>query len=173
MTEYQALHPEADRWGGWSWREPAHGEHFRRCSYCGSVHPADLAAEPAWRASWADQKYGWPHKFYVDIPNREPDALFAVGATSADAPPGVGWTALADLTAEQRAILDRDRMASDRTTFVLFDTRPNHFGKFYSIHLSDPAIDEATKEAIQRRSGVRFTFANGRVSWAGYAEATP
>lgn len=45
---------------------------LRSCSYCGSMHPADVAA--AIRAGamghWADRKYGWPHKAYFDsIPN--------------------------------------------------------------------------------------------------------
>lgn len=45
---------------------------LRSCGYCGSMHPADLAA--ALRAGatleWADAKYGWPHKAYVErIPN--------------------------------------------------------------------------------------------------------
>lgn len=39
------------------------------CSWCGSMHPSDLAAAlRAGEASghWADFKYGWPHKWYVD-----------------------------------------------------------------------------------------------------------
>lgn len=73
---------EADRWGGWSWREPDRGEHFRRCSYCGAIHPEDLVAEPEWTPRWADPKYGWPHKFYVDVANREPEALFVTGGNT-------------------------------------------------------------------------------------------
>jgi hypothetical protein len=72
-----------------------HGDPFRRCSYCGSIHPADLlaldfevipfdpatfvpAVPPSFPAElqrpadykpptveWADWKYGWPHKLYV------------------------------------------------------------------------------------------------------------
>lgn len=41
----------------------------RFCSYCGSVHPADLAAAiqtAGATLSPSDQKYGWPHKFYVE-----------------------------------------------------------------------------------------------------------
>lgn len=49
------------------WKE--HGEHIARsCSYCGSMHPADLARmlrEEGTRLDEADRKYGWPHKFYL------------------------------------------------------------------------------------------------------------
>src|ERR1017187_5102013 len=40
---------------------------WRTCSYCGSMHPADLLKfliEGA-KLESADWKYGWPHKFYV------------------------------------------------------------------------------------------------------------
>lgn len=45
---------------------------LRGCGYCGSMHPAEVAA--ALRASArldpSDRKYGWPHKFYVEgVPN--------------------------------------------------------------------------------------------------------
>src|SRR5437762_1132722 len=166
---------EAQRWGGWSWREPMHGEHFRRCSYCGSVHPEDLAAEPAWRANWADRKYGWPHKLYADIPNRDPDALFAVGSVhggAPDQPLGLGYVPWDDLTESQRQIYVRDHGPFDDRypppRAVLFGTRANHFGKFYSVHLADPSLDPAVKDAIERRSGLSFTFEGGRVSWRAY-----
>lgn len=172
-------HGEAERWGGWQWSEPRHGEHFRRCSYCGSVHPGDLAAEPTWRAEWADRKYGWPHKFYVKIPNRSPDALFVVSSTHDAAegpyapggefwsPPKPGMIAWADLTPEQLAIVERD--GPREASHVSFGTRNNHFGKFYSVHLADPAISDEVKETIQQRSGIRFRFDGGTVSWRSAA----
>src|SRR5215469_3066734 len=131
----------AARWGGWSWREPRDGEWFRTCSFCGCIHPGDLAAvlkpagactvcgltgweacfrgqKPPWftqlpaagieamraghadeiaamearhephgydpgaaYASWADRKYGWPHKFYVEnLRSREPGRLHVISA---------------------------------------------------------------------------------------------
>lgn len=174
----------AARWGGWAWREPARGEHFRRCSFCGSVCPDDLAAEPSWRADWADQKYGWPHKFYVDIPNRNPAALFVVSGRS-DAtqgpyapggemwkPPEPGLIAWDDLTPEQLAIAERDGW--NRIDYVCFGTRPSHFGKFYTIHLADPRLSGETKDAIQRVSGLRFAWLDdGRVSWQPWQDTRP
>ncbi|PRY35372.1 hypothetical protein CLV43_114290 [Umezawaea tangerina] len=164
------VHPDAAPFDGWSWREPTHGEHFRRCSFCGSVNPDDLLAEPFWTAKWADQKYGWPHKFYVDIPNREPEALFVVSATTTERPPEgtSGWVAWADLTPDQlaAATLHGYNRGDYRPTFLIFGTRANHFGKFYSVHLSAPALAESVRQAIERQSGIAFEFLpNGRVSW--------
>lgn len=165
----------------WTWAEPRRGEHFHRCSYCGSVNPDELAAEPSWKAEWADMKYGWPHKFYVDIPNRNPDALFVLtsgyGGTNVKIPqPGdfghvgtytyVMWD---DLTPEQMAIVERDGSGERdgrHPHYIGFGTRTHHNGKFYSVHLADPAISADTKEAIQRVCGLKFTWLkDGRVGW--------
>lgn len=39
-----------------------------RCSYCGSMSPAKLveAINTGIRVSFADRKYGWPHKLYLE-----------------------------------------------------------------------------------------------------------
>jgi hypothetical protein len=226
----------AARWGGWSWSEPARGEHFRRCSFCGSVHPEDLAAETpgtgtctvcgqqgweacfrgqehagikaavrdgkldvsaeerdrvlamadqhsydpgGWHASWADQKYGWPHKFYVDIPNRDAGALYVIG--NQYGPPrepesggGLEWVAWGDLSRAQRKIAKRDGYDRDEhPNYVGFGTRPSHHAKFYTIHLADPAISQDVKDAIQAVSGLRFTFTDdGRVGWQPWEAAS-
>lgn len=156
----QVVHPEAARWDGWSWREPHRGEHFRRCSYCGSIHPADLAAEPVWSANWADMKYGWPHKFYVDVPNREPARLYVMSASGHEIAGRLGW---ADLTDQQREVVERDGFARDR--YFQFGTRAAHFAKFYSIHLRDTGIAPDVKADIEQRSGLTFEFADDRVTW--------
>lgn len=48
--------------------DPIHGDPHRWCSWCGSIHPRDLFAATIDRVSWADWKYGYPHKLYVDMP---------------------------------------------------------------------------------------------------------
>lgn len=175
MTD-QRVHPDAARWGGWLWREPSRGEHFRRCSFCGSISPEDLVAEPAWRAEWADQKYGWPHKFYVDIPNRQPDQLFVVSVTWSDQPPkplikGQEWIPVGELSAEQLVVAQRDRNLEPTSdgrmpTYLSFSTRPAHHAKFYSIHLRDAELAGSVKETIERISGAEFDFLDdGRVAW--------
>jgi hypothetical protein len=157
---------EADRWGGWSWRKPSHGEHFRTCSYCGSIHPEDLANESGWAADWADRKYGWPHKFYVQVPNRAPGQRYVIGATSADQPhgDGTGWLPSSDVPDDVNSEGWRDLATSYR--WVLIGTRATHHAKFYSVHLADPAIQALALDRIQAASGLRFRFADGRVSWA-------
>lgn len=178
MTD-QNVHPDADRWGGWSWADPVRGEHFRRCSFCGSINPEDLVAESSWRADWADPKYGWPHKFYIDLPNRHPERLYVVssvsGGGSPTPPAGEDYIAWGDLTADQRAICERDGYREDsdrwRPAFVAFGTRAAHYAKFYTIHLSDTDLAPATKSAIEQRSGLAFRFAPGHVAW--YAAGSP
>jgi hypothetical protein len=197
----------------WEWREPAHGEHFRRCNYCGSIHPDDLAAEqpgtgcgfdgcPAphdpladlhypmpgtdqtadghrfvetgWRAQWADRKYGYPHKFYVDVVNRDPERLYVLGSANhivkADEPGYANWQLVADLGEAGRAALDRDYPPGHEkyrpTGSVLLGTRPVHNAKFYTMHLADHAISEETKDKIAEVSGLRFRFFDrGRIGW--------
>ena len=43
---------------------------FRKCGYCGSMHPEDTAAaiRAGLQGSWADLKYSWPHKAYFTDP---------------------------------------------------------------------------------------------------------
>jgi len=167
----QDVHPDATvRGRTWSWREPERGEHFRRCSWCGSIHPEDLAAEPSWLPEWADQKYGWPHKFYVDVTNQDPERLYVIGSSwGPSVPTGytVEWIAWDALTPDQLEVARRDGYFDrDRTpSFVYFGTRPKHHAKFYTIHLSDPELDEAVKHTIEQRSGLAFDFEDGRVRW--------
>lgn len=165
---------EADRWGGWTWREPHRGEHFRRCSYCGSMHPDDFAEEIArgpLQVDWADRKYGWPHKVYVHVPNREPDALFCVSRANWAQP--APYIAAEDLTDEQREIVLRDGWgAPDAGSWYHFTTRANHFGKFYTKHLADPTLSDETQERIAQRIGLRFEFFDGKVRWLPVEVAT-
>ena len=227
----------AARWGGWDWRKPRYGDHFRTCSFCGSIHPEDLAAETAgrgscqtcgktgwsacfegqqpswltgdagqrtlaavsaeerarvealapahsydpggWYASWADPKYGWPHKFYVEkLKPHDPSLLHCVGRGSGGdggRPDDRGnWVAAADLTRAQKRIIKDDGMHAGGKFdgWYLFGTRPSLHAKFYTIHLADPAVSQDVKDTIQRVSGLRFTFTDdGRVGWQRWAEA--
>lgn len=178
MSDTQNIDPvhgsEAGRWGGWQWKEPAlerRGEHFRRCSYCGSIHPEDLLAEPSWKPHWADMKYGWPHKFYVDIVNRDPDRLFVIssqfGPDDGGQRPGMLRTDSLPPELEAEMVREGYEPGSQyRGTHVAFGHRTNHYGKFYSVHLADPSLSEGTLNAFAAISGLRFTFADGGVSWS-------
>jgi hypothetical protein len=171
----QNVHPEIGQPGPfsrlepWEWRAPEHGEHYRRCSFCGSVCPDDLAAEAEWRAEWADRKYGYPHKFYVDIPNRNADRLYVLGSHSGNNPPTghPGWIARTDLIPEQADAVARDGYDLDdsRRSHFLFGHRQVHHAKFYSVHLRATDLDPAVKHAIEQRSGLVFEFEQDCVAW--------
>lgn len=156
---------------GWRWRDPARGEHFRRCNYCGSIHPEDLAAEPYWYAEWADRKYGWPHKFYVDIPNRNPGQLYCLSASSG--PYATDETHIREgfipgrkLSRAQRKALTITGMTFEKDNSYTFHYRTMHHAKFYTVHLADPDLLPATRTTIETRSGLHFNFSSdGRVTW--------
>jgi hypothetical protein len=49
---------------------------FKACNYCGSMEPLELVElikQNKAMMSGSDWKYGWPHKFYEDVVNPEPD----------------------------------------------------------------------------------------------------
>lgn len=164
---------ESDRFDGWSWRDPDRGEHFRRCSYCGSMHPEDLVTIARGRIDWADRKYGWPHKFYVHVPNVNPDALFVLGTAShGDSESRPDWVNVDDLTPEQEEVMAREGYAPGtryRPTgcWIRFGTRAEHFGKVYTVHLADPTLTEEVRNQAAAICGLRFDFTpDGRITWA-------
>lgn len=170
----------------WRVREP---EHFRRCSYCGSMHPEDFVTEARGGAQVdrsVDWKYGWPHKVYVHVPNPNPDALFCVGSISEAkvgafapggeryTPPGDDYIAVADLTPEQLAIAKRDGSYRDRdgervADYFRFGTRRDFFGKYYAVHACDPWVTEELRTEIAYHTGyIVSTTDEGRVQWRAY-----
>lgn len=208
----------AARWGGWHWEQPRGAEHFRRCSFCGSISPEDLAAETAgtgcgypgcpeprnemaeihfpvaglasksadggyhlfvntgWRASWADRKYGWPHKFYVEgLINRYPDKLRVITAMTQEqwdetqagkSWPGLGgyqWHPVGEIP--EGADVSGWLLEDGHYSHVGLGSDRTHHAKFYTIHLADPAVSDEVKETITRVCGLRFTFDGTRVGW--------
>lgn len=133
---------------------------LRCCSWCGSMHPEDLAA--ALRAGatlhFADWKYGWPHKSYVEqVPNPfagMPEVRTTGGGWDApDEDPGKVWKQLAN----GRWQWHETPKPADATTR----------GKFYTEHLQDAGPADA--ETIQQAMKVRFTFDEvGKVTWGPY-----
>lgn len=124
---------------------------LRGCSYCGSMHPEDVAAaiRAGAHGSWADRKYGWPHKAYFDgVPNPHAGLLEVRGSSNA---PQRGWEPGGDGHWYAPA-----RPASATTR-----------GKFYSVHLLDASPED--RALIEGHLGLAFTFdADGRVSWRPY-----
>lgn len=74
MSEYKisrSCEEAFQRDGGYQDREG-----FKACGYCGSMCPEELAnliEEGKAIMGGSDWKYGYPHKFYVDIKNPHPD----------------------------------------------------------------------------------------------------
>lgn len=132
------------------WREPMvdseHGvtEPFRRCSYCGGIHPEDLIkllGEGA-ELHGADWKYGWPHKFYVQgIPNKTSELVAKVGSTTKD---GV-------------------------TTPMLGKPPRECHAKWYNAHVMDQGYDDEARAALLEAlstSGIAFFLVDGEPSFS-------
>lgn len=127
------------------------------CSYCGSMHPAELAAAIGAGATvhWADFKYGWPHKLYVDgIPNPHagiPEVRCSgSGYAEPDKDPLKDWTQQSHGRWSWR---EKPKPASATT-----------HGKFYTEHLQDATPED--REVIERAAGISFTFdVDGTVTW--------
>ena len=100
------------------WREPNERHAYRRCGWCDSIHPVDLAgfvaAGRALNPALANMVYGWPHKLYCDLPN-----------------PAAGtWQPVA-----WEAVFDPDRNAWETIVMDSFLEPQTTTAKFYTTHL--------------------------------------
>lgn len=169
---------------------------LRSCGYCGSMHPTDLVAaiQAGAHVHWADQKYGWPHKVYVDdIPNPHAGMLESRYGSS-HATPTCPNTGAACVHGSQSAFRPECEClkagtvthgTTDRGTQVLlkqdgFDqgtgkptytwrgagepARDKTHGKFYSVHLQDASPEE--RVIIERAIGRSFLWHEGKM-WYG------
>jgi hypothetical protein len=144
-----------------------HTGRLRGCDYCGSMHPADLAQalREGAKLSWADRKYGWPHKVYVDnIPNPHAGMLESrsFGGRSSDtAPPHEGWVryqcGFDSRTGEpEYSWREPGRPAPAKT-----------YGKFYTSHLKDASPED--RKVIECAMGMEFNFDHAKgVAWRPY-----
>ncbi len=58
---------------------------MKHCGFCGSLDPVELAeaiANGKATMHGTDWKYGYPHKFYVDVPNLVAGQIVRLGGTS-------------------------------------------------------------------------------------------
>ena len=123
------------------WREPSgqsdggpYYRDFRSCSYCGSMHPADLlrvVSEGA-RLHGADWKYGWPHKFYIDdIVNKIAGQICRVGGVYCSA-------ANLDESKQRHPEAVNWRESEHGWQADLMGEAPTHLtAKWYNVHLRD------------------------------------
>ena len=112
------------------WRPSFDRQCWRTCSYCGSMHPEDLleALENGAKLSGSDWKYGWPHKFYIDVPNPEPKKIFELGS----------------LTEGGRVV--------EKYTGTLSSLR----GKWYNDHLLDEGVPYRLFRLLEEKSKIHF-----------------
>lgn len=154
------------------------GEGWEACfrSQAGSGEEFHSYNPGGWHASWADRKYGWPHKFYVEgLYPRDPKLLHctghashvAVGSGSSWGSPDSG-VAAGDLTEAQKEIIRKDGMNASGKFEGIYQFTPKHtlHAKFYTTHLADPRVSEEIKAKIASVSGLAFRFEGGRVSWS-------
>lgn len=130
---------------------------LRGCSYCGSMHPADVvvAIKAGAKGEWADRKYGWPHKVYIDgIPN--PHVGMLESRTARSDPPPAG---------------EEDKWRKVHRSYNTRTGDPEYWweevgkpaaattsGKFYSIHLQDATPED--RAVIEEHLGLTFEFTN-------------
>lgn len=131
------------------WREaqperPPHGQTFRTCFYCGSMHPEDLVAalEAGAKLGGSDWKYGWPHKFYVEVPNPLAGQIVQVGS----------------------------RTEKGVTTPIMGEASTTTHAKWYNQHIEDVGYDtEALTKllaALKEHSKIEFIFGDdGRLGY--------
>jgi hypothetical protein len=145
---------------------------LRSCAYCGSMHPADVAdaIRRGARGHWADFKYGWPHKAYLDgVPNPHAGMLesrMSMSHPLQDEITAGKWVQVPDgfdsTTGAQRLRwVEAGRPAGAVT-----------HGKFYSVHLQDASADD--RGLIEQHLGLAFQFDdNGGVRWVRIESIEP
>jgi len=126
-------------------------DHRLFCWNCGSMSVADLITAlktSGTRYSGSDWKYGWPHKFYIEIPNPNADELVEIGSES-----GGG--------------INKD------TPGAVFDSyaggykvpqmgRRSHInGKFYTDHLKDAGPEQFAEAAALLLKYLKIDFKRG------------
>lgn len=114
---------------------------YTTCSYCGSLSFEDALKAfqtPGMRWSGADWKYGWPHKFYLEIPCEPYEACIS-GHYNGE-------------TGEQS--ITRAMKTSDHK-------------KFYNEHLQDVSAEQLQQwnDIVGPITGVRFHWRDGRFQY--------
>jgi hypothetical protein len=129
----------AQRFAPQEWREGSASRPWLSCSYCGCMHPEYLieALKNGATLGGSDWKYGWPHKFYVTVPNPEPEQLFTLVSCSYD-PKDPAYEKINDREWVQRG---------KRETLT---------GKWYNIHLLDDGVPEELFEVLFEHSNIKF-----------------
>lgn len=152
----------------------------RHCWYCGSIHPGDLyellASGNVLKLGGADWKYGWPHKFYVEVTNLRSDVPYVSSSRSGGPcavcldeiyschpytsggpalPPRNEWPA-------PKADCEWCEGSGHNPSHLPKGTKPYGYptltGKFYNVHLEELEADafEALTGELTKRTGIEF-----------------
>lgn len=143
---------------------------MRGCWYCGSMHPKDLAAalKAGATISFADWKYGWPHKAYIDkIPNPFEGMMESRSSCSHPSAEDIAAGKYIPVDGEFVVVNQTTGETKRKTEYIgkPVPSGPYEHGKFYTVHLQDATPEE--KETIEAHLGMSFEFANGQVKWTG------
>lgn len=137
---------------------------LRSCSWCGSMHPADVANAIRQGAigEFADRKYGWPHKVYFDkVPNPHAGMLEVRASSSSPSE---------QYPREVREPRFDEYTGARVADYVTYTETPKPaaattWGKFYTTHLRDASPEDLA--TIEQHVGLRITFNDdGTVRWA-------
>jgi hypothetical protein len=124
------------------------------------MHPTDVAEAILAGAvgSFADAKYGWPHKAYFkNVPNPHAGMTEVRSYSSSESD---GYESV---TSPRYDTMTGERIA-DHVEWVKKSIAPQvTVGKFYTIHLLDATPEE--RGVIEKHLGVKFIFRNGQVEW--------
>lgn len=136
---------------------------LRGCGYCGSMHPADVAAaiRAGARVEIADRKYGWPHKVYLrEVPNPHAGLLEVRSSTSF---PAAGYVEASDPRAPRFDSMTGKPLPPAKRWIRTSTADATTWGKFYTEHLQDATPED--RATIEGRLGLRFEFKDGKVEW--------
>lgn len=130
-------------------RYPTLPQRLRKCGYCGSIHPEDLvlAIERGAVLGGSDWKYGWPHKFYVTIPNPHRDERAVIGQQSR-------WDD------EQHTSIDT----------LIYGSAGDYTAKWYNAHLNDDGFDDEAfaylVSLLYRETDIQWDRSTGRLRYS-------
>lgn len=141
-------------------REP-YIDGFRHCSYCGSLHPEDLitALKAGATMHGSDWKYGWPHKFYVTVPNTIAGKVVGMGGSSGGSigpdTPGAVW----ESTCAHADCGERTRAHGYWTVPFMEPAPATCQSKFYNTHLDDVEGEVFAELAalLKQHTGIEWT----------------
>lgn len=162
-------HPSEDKGASQCARE------WYTCSFCGSMHPGDLAGaiQSGAMVHWADRKYGWPHKLYVDgAPNRYAGEMEirTIGPYGRYSNPPAEEVAAGKWERFQDGFDERtgEPRYNWRNIGAREPASDTAHAKFYTVHLQDATPEQ--RKIIEHAMGMSFTFEGDRVKWQKFEE---